>query len=456
MQEPSPRFSLLLVDDEPLILSSLKRIFFEEPYLIHEARDGETALALLKREKVDAALVDLQMPGMDGLSLLKSLRRSYPHIMVLIFTGHGGVREAVEAIQLGAMDFLEKPFSREGLQTRVGQLHEIWRLREENRTLRKASAFTFGFERFIGNSTPILRLKQMISRVAQGDASILIMGETGSGKELVARAIHHLSPRREGAFVAVDCAAIRESILESELFGHVKGAFTGAHAAASGLIRSADKGTLFLDEVGELSPVMQARFLRTIQEREVRPVGSTRTYPVDIRVVAATNRDLEADTSSGRFREDLLYRLNVVALKVPPLRERPEDIPLLVRHFLKRFENQVSPVKTISQQALLCMERYFWPGNVRELENVVRRAMALGGGERIEIHDLPESLQASNVGCSPQTACTPSEDTLAAYEKAAIQNALRKSDHNRKMAAQILDTSESTLYRKIRLYDLMG
>jgi len=281
---------------------------------------------------------------------------------------------------------------------------------------------------------------------------MLIAGETGTGKELVARAIHHLSPRGNEAFVPVDCAGISETVVESELFGHVKGAFTGAHAAAMGLIRSADRGTLFLDEVGELSPGMQAKLLRTIQEREVRPVGSARSFPVNMRVVAATNRDLDQEVSKGRFREDLLYRLKVVALHVPPLRERRDDVALLARHFLKRFQNDASPVTAISDQAVSAMERYAWPGNIRELENAVRRGVALGRSEEMDVPDLPEPIGTLPIEAPPVAAL--SGRTLADYERAAILNALRQCKGNRREAARLLEISEATIYRKMKSYGM--
>jgi len=453
MNEAMPRFSLLCVDDDERVLSSLKRVFFEEPYDVHCATSGNAAVNLLARERVDAALIDLRMPVMDGLALLKQIRTSWPQVMCIMMTGDGGVREAVEAMQLGALDFLEKPFTPEALRARLAQIRQIWELQLENQRLREEAAFTFGFESFVGNSTPALRLKEMIARLAPSDAPVLITGETGTGKELVARAIHHLSPRGDEAFVPVDCAGISETVVESELFGHVKGAFTGAHAATMGLIRSADRGTLFLDEIGELSPGMQAKLLRTIQEKEVRPVGSARSFPVDMRVVAATNRNLDQDVSKGRFREDLLYRLKVVALHVPPLRERRDDVALLARHFLRRFGNDVSPVTAISDQAVSAMERYAWPGNIRELENAIRRGVALGRSEEMDVPDLPEPIGALPIEAPPPMPPL-SGKTLADYEKAAIRNAIQHCKGNRREAARILEISEATIYRKMKSYGM--
>ncbi len=297
-----PKFSLLFVDDEPAILSMLERTFFEEDYQIYKAEGGEDALKLLKKVRVDAALLDLKMPGKDGLTLLREIRESYPDVMVMMLTGHGGIKEAVEAINLGASDFLEKPFSPEALRARVAQLHHIWALREENRDLRVRVASQSSLDRLVGQSDGMVKLRKSITELGLADVSVLIEGETGTGKELVARAIHHQSARSGHPFVPVDCAAITESVIESELFGHVKGAFTGAHIATLGLIRSAHQGSLFLDEVGELSQTMQAKLLRTIQEREVRPVGSSKSHEVNVRILAATNRDLSKEVAQGNFR----------------------------------------------------------------------------------------------------------------------------------------------------------
>jgi len=413
------------------------------------------ALSILERFKVNAALVDLQMPKMDGLTLLTEIKEKYPGIMVIILTGLGGINEAVQAIKLGAVDFLKKPFPSAELRVRVDQLYRIWLLQEENKSLKKEIDFSFGFERLVGNSTAMLKLKEMIAHIGKSDASVLIQGETGTGKELVARAIHFHSPRADSPFVPIDCAAISESIIESELFGHVKGAFTGAHIAAPGLIRSAEDGTVFFDEIGELSPAIQAKMLRTIQEREVRPVGSAKSNPANIRVLAATNRDLEKEVGEGRFREDLFYRLNVVTVQVPPLRKRKEDIALLARYFIQRFKTDFSSIEGISDETLQIMYRHDWPGNIRELENAVIRAIALGKGKEILPIDLPPTLY-SETRFSPDSrqSSALTGDSLAAYEQAAINNALQKCNGNRKKAAQILGIGEATLYRKLKIYQV--
>ena len=451
MGEDRKRFSLLLVDDEPPILNLLKDAFAEDRYEIHTSSNGREAIKTLKRVIIDAALIDLIMPEMDGLTLLQEIRRRFPSILVIMLTGHGGVREAVKATQLGAIDFLEKPIEVNALRVRIGQLHRIWQLNEENRKLRTAIKGKFGYHDLVGNSTSILKLKEMIARVSHTDMTILIQGETGTGKELVARAIHFHSPRCDNSFVPVDCAAISETVMESELFGHVKGAFTGASADTLGLVRSSDKGTLFLDEVGDLTPAIQVKLLRTLQEREVRPVGASRSFSVDVRILAATNRDLAQEVERGNFREDLYYRLNVLTLNVAPLRDRKDDIALLARYFLKRFATDVSPVTDISEEVLRHLQNHDWPGNIRELENAIRRAVALGKENFIQLEDLPSSLYIQpNAPC--QTVDSPLDGSLAAYEMVAIRNALAKSGNNRTLAAKILQIGEATLYRKIKKY----
>ena len=446
------QFSLLLVDDEPAILASLKRVFRKAPYKIHTAENGRIAMEVLQQTKIDAALVDLKMPEMDGMELLEQIRKQWPSVQVVILTGFGGVKEAVEAIQMGAVDFLQKPFEPETIEARMNQIYHIWYLELENQRLREKIEFQFGYDHLIGNSNVMLKLKKMIMQVAGSDASVLIQGETGTGKELVARAIHHHSLRRSQSFVPVDCASISETVMGSELFGHVKGAFTGAHESTKGLIRSADKGTLFLDEVGELPLAMQVKLLRAIQEKEVRPVGSSQSHTVDVRILAATNRNLEEEVAQGRFRQDLYYRLNVVVLGVPSLSSRLEDIPLLARYFIQQFASPASTVGHLTNEALALLNAYDWPGNVRELENVMRRAVAMGQSQGIMPGDLPENIYSGQSMSSDSNELN--SDSLAAYELTAIRNALLKCDGHRKKAAALLGIGEATLYRKLKQYDL--
>lgn len=451
------RFQLLLVDDEVTIISALKRIFRKFPYELHAAENGLAAMEVLQQKVIDAAVIDMKMPHMDGMALLEQMRAKWPHVRTVMLTGFGGVQEAVAAIKLGAVDFLQKPYEDEKLQACISQIHKIWTLEQENQRLKEQMQFSFGFDQLIGNSPAMLALKKMILQVSHSDASILIQGETGVGKELVARAIHFHSNRSGKSFVPVDCGSISETVSGSELFGHVKGAFTGAHESTAGLIRSADRGTLFLDEVGELSLSMQVKLLRTIQEKEVRPVGASVSHPVDVRFLAATNRSLEDEVAQGRFRQDLYYRLNVVVIKVPPLRERLDDVPLLARHFINQFRSPASTAQQLSKEAMACLTTYEWPGNVRELENVMRRAVAMGQAEAVMPQDLPEALHVTAASAwgergTQQNPMPP--DSLAAYEYAAISNALSKNDANRKRAARMLGIGEATLYRKLKKYDL--
>ena len=449
------RFTILIVDDEPQMIDVLTAVFSGSGYRIACARTGDAALSAVARDRVDAVLLDLMMPKMGGIEVLQGILRRKPDCMVVMMTGQGGIKDAVEAIKLGAIDFLEKPFSPEAILSRVEQLFRLWQLERENEDLRSRMNQDFNFPALVGSSTAMLKVKELIAQVGPTEATILIQGETGTGKELVARAIHHHSARSKNSFVPVDCGAISQTVMESELFGHVKGAFTGAHTSTLGLIRSANKGTLFLDEVGDLSPAIQVKLLRAIQQLEVRPVGDSKTYPVDVRILAATHRDLHKEVEEGRFREDLFFRLNVLTLNVPPLRDRIDDILLLANHFMERFATEITLVRELSSETLSMVESYSWPGNVRELENAIRRSVALGGRETIRPEDLPESIY-SPLGGSTQGVPNIEGDSMAAFEIAAIRNALRKGDNNRAKAARILGIGEATLYRKIKSYKIDG
>jgi len=441
------KFSLLFVDDEKNILSSLNRVFINEGYYLYTASSAQRALDLMSKTQINAALIDLKMPGMDGLSLLEIMQEKYPAIMVVMLTGHGSIADAIQAIRHGAADFVEKPFVTESLIAKVHSLFERWLLKTENQLLKEEMGIRFKYEKLIGNAPKMLSLKEMISKASQSDATVLIQGETGTGKELVAKALHHHSPRSDHSFIVVDCATVNESMLESELFGHVKGAFTGAHQNSNGLVLAADKGTLFFDEIGELPLRIQAKLLRVIQEKEIRPVGSNKSRKVDIRIIAATNRDLKHEIMENRFREDLYYRLETVSIEVPPLRDRTGDISLLINYFINMYKTEFSTVTDVSNDSLTYMEKYSWPGNVRELENLIRRVMALSRAAKILLTDLPEQISGPHYSKS-----IPSEDSLAAYEKAAIKNALQISKNHRKDAARLLKIGEATLYRKIKTY----
>lgn len=444
-------FTLLLVDDDPRTIAALKRLFHKDVYRLLAAGSGPEALVLLQTAAADAALIDFQMPGMNGLELLDHLLRIEPRMQIVMLTGQGNIETAVTAMKAGAVDFLEKPFQPEALRARITQLVNIWRLRSENSRLKSQGETQLGLQSLIGEASALQIVKQMIARAALSDATVLIDGETGTGKELVARAIHHQSPRSTRPFVPVDCGAINENLFESELFGHVKGAFTGAHRSAAGLIRTANGGTVFFDEIGELPLGAQAKLLRTLQEMSVRPVGSHRSIRLDVRVIGATHRNLHQEVQAGRFREDLFYRLNVIPITLPPLRERVDDIPLLADHFSAKFSTGFTPPKPIEGDAMACLLAYPWPGNVRELENVLRRALALGQAATIKLEDLPEKIAGTDFQPLPLSE-TSADDSMAAFERAAIHNALHKSGGNRKAAARILGIGEATLYRKLKTY----
>lgn len=451
------RFTILLVDDEESFLSSLRRILrrtYGEGIDILLASDGMEALKVLHDNAIDLILLDLRMPMMDGFEVLREVQKTYSLVSVVILTGHGSVKDAVKAIRMGAADFLEKPFNSAEICARIDQFYKLWVLKRENAQLKEEISFTFGFEKLIGNSQAMLAVKRLITQAGPSNANVLIQGETGTGKELVARALHYHSERRHKVFVPVDCTSLSPTVVESELFGYVKGAFTGAAGSAPGLVRAADGGTIFFDEIGELPLAMQSKLLRVIQEREVRPVGGAKTFGVDVRFLAATNRDLEKEVAAGTFREDLFYRLNVIMVAIPALRDRIEDIPTLARFFLDR-EYGASETPGISEGALACMENYNWPGNVRELENVLRRAAALRGGQSIEIADLPPHIANFTPEESRSAgAAADARLSMGDYEQTAIRQALSHSGGNRKKAAEMLGIGEATLYRKIRKYNL--
>ena len=445
------KFKLLLVDDEKRILSSLKNIFLDEDYIIYTADSGEEALSIIEKTGINAALIDLKMYGMDGLSLLKKVKRHYPQIMVVMLTGHGSIKYAVEAIRAGAVDFIEKPFVPEKITARVEQLYKMWQMDQENQRLKNEIGFRFRYEKLIGQSSSSLQLQKMISKVGPSDATVLIQGETGTGKEIVAKAIHLHSARSKCGFVIVDCSTINENTLESELFGHVKGAFTGAYTSSKGLVETANHGTLFLDEIGELPLHIQSKLLRLIQEKEIRAVGSSKSVKVDVRIIAATNKNLQSEIGRQTFREDLYYRLAAVTVRVPTLRERTDDIHLLVAHLIKKHKSECSVVQSVSKEALLLMEKYAWPGNIRELENLICRIMALSSRPTIQPDDLPEQITTLFM-----QSHKPLEDSLEAYEKMAITNSLKKSEGNRRKASEILNIGEATLYRKMNKYGIQA
>ncbi|MGE4560735.1 MAG: sigma-54-dependent transcriptional regulator [Desulfobulbus sp.] len=443
----SQAFKILAIDDDPMFLRSLKRILRKAPFVLTTMTDPEQGLAAMAADRYELVLLDLKMPGRDGLSVLEALMQHDPDLIVIMLTGHGGVQEAVKAVKLGAADFLEKPCPPDVLCRMLAHYHQVW---EQRNALAANDQQQFDYPDLVGDSPAVKEMKNLIVRAAVSEAPVLILGESGTGKELAARAIHHHGLRKNGPFCVIDCAAINESLLESELFGHEKGAFTGADRPTRGLIRSADKGTLFFDEIGELPLKMQAKLLRTLQEREVRPVGSTKSQPVDIRVIAATNRDLEQEVAKGLFRADLYFRISAIPIVQPPLRGRAGDIGLLVNHLLRALSS--NRPKEMSLDALRILQAYHWPGNVRELQNVLRRALALSEEQKVLLPaDLPATLV---VGSKYEQEINPENDSLAAYEQTALENALRKTGNNKRQAANLLGISEATLYRKLKQFSL--
>src|SRR5262245_47046599 len=414
------RKHLLLVEDEASLREALAERLAEYGFEVEQAESGEQAIEQLAEFAFDIVITDLRLPGLDGTRVLEAALLRYPDIIGIIVTGYGTVKDAVEAIKRGATDFVTKPFQFDELLHVLNSALEKRRLKAENAYLRSQLQERYKFEGLIGRSPAMRALFQLLETVSASPSTILVTGETGTGKEIVARAIHHNSPRRAQRFVALNCGAIPETLLEAELFGHVRGAFTGAIGTRQGRLEQAHKGTLFMDEVGTMSPGMQMKLLRVLQEREFERIGDTHTTKVDVRVVAATNSDLQKMVSDGTFREDLFYRLNIIPIHLPPLRERKEDIPLLVQHFLKKFsqESAAAAAKSghqrsgerdtegrgisISQQAMRCLMAYPWPGNVRQLENAIERAVALSGGRmQIETSDLtPDIQQASQAAAA--------------------------------------------------------
>ena len=445
----SPPFKILALDDDLAFLRSLKRVLRNAPYSILTTTDPHQALDLIDTEQIGLVLLDLRMPQRDGLAVLEDLVSLYPDVPVIMLTGFGNIEQAVRAIKLGAADFLEKPCPPHILNRVLAKYQVIWEQRQSRTNTPGERSL---FPDLVGESSAMGQVKAQIARTALSDAPVLVLGESGTGKELIARAIHDNSTRHGGPFCAVDCAALNESVLESELFGYERGAFTGADKPMRGLIRSADRGTLFLDEIGELPLKMQAKLLRTLQEQEVRPVGSTTSYPVDIRIVAATNRNLEDEIGSGHFRADLFFRIAAISIMAPPLRERGDDIALLAQHILGKLA-PAGEEKTISGEALELLQAYHWPGNVRELENVLRRALAFAEHDTIKAIDLPATLV---VGSQNNRLQEPPADTdsLQTYERTAMENALRKTKYNKRQAALLLGVSEATLYRKLKQYGL--
>ncbi|HTY76697.1 MAG TPA: sigma-54 dependent transcriptional regulator [Candidatus Bathyarchaeia archaeon] len=444
--------TILLVDDEPSARGTMALLLKRRGHRVIEAADVRAATKALADSPFEVVVTDLRMPDGDGLDVLRAAKAHCPDADVILLTAYAGWESAKAAIQLGAFDYFEKGREPDELLHRIERAVEDKALRRENENLRAQVRARFGLPGLIATSAEMARVLDLVERVAPTDATVLIRGESGTGKEIIAKALHHAGPRASGRFVAINCGALPEPLLESEIFGHVKGAFTGAAANKKGLFEEAHGGTLFLDEIGEMAPGLQVKLLRVLQSGEVRPVGSTQVITVDARVVAATNRDLEPMIRRGTFREDLFYRLNVIPIALPPLRERREDIPLLAEHFLARFSQRQGRVLRLSAGATERLLRYAWPGNVRELENAMERLAILARDETIEAGDLPPHIGAGlALGTAPGLAA---EQTLAEAERAHIIQILERCGWNHSRAAEALGIGRTTLWRKLKDYGI--
>jgi two-component system response regulator HydG len=438
--------TLLVVDDDESNLESLNGVFAREGFKVLLAPGGQEALEVVRRERVDVVLTDLMMPDMDGLDLLRSIKTVSPETEVILMTAYGTVERAVEAMKEGAWDFVTKPFKKIQIIKGVRRAMEKQVLLLENRNLRNLLEKTTKERLIIGNSLVMRQQLDMLRQVANSEANVLLLGESGTGKELFARQLHQWSRRGDKVFIPFNCAALPRELAEAELFGHEKGAFTGAHKERPGLFREADKGTLFLDEVGELDPALQSKLLRVLQEREVRPVGGSRQVEVDVRIVTASNANLEAMVKEGTFRDDLYYRLNVITMKLPSLRERADDIPLLADFFLRKYtKKNRREIDGIGRGAMEALLAYNWPGNVRELENVLERAVVLAKGTMVAEGDLPDTLFAEPTGEGAITL--PMGTRMEEMEKTMLNQTLKLTRGNKKLAAQLLGISLRTVYR---------
>ncbi|MCA9744560.1 MAG: sigma-54-dependent Fis family transcriptional regulator [Deferribacteres bacterium] len=439
---------ILIVDDESSVRESLAKVLQKENFQTMVAENGHEAESLITTENVSLVLSDFRMPEMSGLELLQRIKKSNPEIEVVLITGHGTIERAVEAMREGAYDFVTKPFKRADILRIVVKALEKRELTQENKFLRQQLADVGKFDtKFIGESQQVKKMLELIKRVAPLPSTVLITGESGTGKEIIARTIHTNSPRHNKRFVAVNCGAISENLIESELFGHVKGSFTGAIRDKEGLFKTASTGTLFLDEISTIPMSLQVKLLRALEEHEILPVGATRPIPVEPRIIAASNRDLLKEVEEGRFREDLYYRLNVVGIEVPSLRERQSDIPLLVEHFIQKFNHDLKKnVYGVSTETLSLFLNYKWKGNVRELENAIERAMILCDGNEILPEHLPHNFTPSPY--SPELK-TGLKESMMEFERTQILKTLEMVDQDKKAAAQLLGLSLSSLYRKM-------
>jgi DNA-binding NtrC family response regulator len=454
---------VLVVDDSEGYRAALERMLSRAGYSVTAARDGVEAMTALGAQPTDLVLCDVKMPGISGHELVRQVHDVNPDLPCIVITGSGGGESSLEALQAGAYWYLEKNSDSSGhdvLRKLAAQAIEHGRLKAENRSLQRQLQARYGFDQLIGASEPLQRVLERVERVADTDSTVLITGESGSGKELIARAVHFGSRRAERSFVTVNCGAIPEELLESELFGHVRGAFTNAIASREGRFALAHGGTIFLDEIGDMSPTLQVKLLRVLQDRSFEPVGSSQTQRVDVRVIAATHQNLAAAIREKRFREDLFYRLNVIPIEMPPLRARKDDIPLLVNHFLKKVQEERHVAAcSIERDALARMCVHDWPGNVRELENTVERLVVLKGGGTIGVEDLPASLREapsarSNAAPVVPEGGLPLTATVDRFEAELIRQALERTGWNKNQAAKLLEMNRTTLLEKIKKHGL--
>ncbi len=438
---------LLVIDDEKAIRETLSELLTEEGYVCEVAADGETALQRISQKTFDLVVSDLRLPGIQGLDVLQETLKISPQTVVVIITAYASVETAVEALTKGATDYLVKPLILDDVLFKIKHLLKYRQLAIENQILRQEVEEKYDFSKIIGDSRKMQDVFELIRKMAPTNSNVLILGESGTGKELVARALHFNGPRKANRFLPVNCSAISEQLVESEFFGHKKGAFTGAIQDKNGFFKSADKGTLFLDEIGEVPLHLQSKLLRAIQEKEIYPVGSERPIQVDVRIIAASNRNLEDEMTKGNFREDLFYRLDVAEIKLPPLRERPDDIPLLIKHFIKVHNVELGKqVKGVDNETMKMLLNRAWKGNIRELENMIERALILCESEFISARDLPADFT------SGKTAFEVEDDLKKAmknYERVHIVSSLNKAGNNKRRTARMLGISESSLYRKM-------
>lgn len=445
---------ILVVDDEEIIRESLSFVLKKEGYLVEEAENGKVAYDKIVADSFDVVITDLEMPGMKGIQLVEEIQKLNIQTSIIIITAYGSLDTAISALRNGASDYILKPIEFDEILIKINRLLEIKDILLENRILKKEIQRTYDYENIIGKSSLIKNVYDMIDTVAETDSTVLITGKSGTGKELVARALHFKSRRKNKAFIPVNCGAISENLIESELFGHKRGAFTGAISDKEGFFKASDGGTLFLDEVSELPLNLQVKFLRVLQEREFTPVGSTSPISVSIRFIASTNRDLKQEIKNGKFREDLFYRLNVIEINLPSIKEREEDIPVLADHFLNKFRKEMNKnLKGIDSEAMRALIGYEWKGEVRELENVIERAVIFAKEEFITLKDLPQVFKPNDLVINHFKSGSL-EDSVKSFERDYILRALENNDFDKEKTAEVLKVGLSTLYRKMKELDI--